>query len=326
MPVLLYWGEEEFNLEKAVRKLKTEILDPAWKELNHKTLFEPDLPTLNQTIRSLPLAFGNLLIEVRTTALFFRGAKKSDDYDKLVEELMKSLENLNDNVYVLFISILPKGSGKKIDSALKLTKLIQKIGKIIPFEPIKFYKTEDFVGWIIENAVSKGIKINKDAAFLLFSETGNDLRRLDSEIEKLQTYILPRKTIELKDVKELSCASEDIFKLADYWLSGKNDKAVEELNKLLKKEFPVKITASLQTTLRYWLRLKAEAVNNKTAFEIAKTAKQNEYRVKLDLEKLKKINIETLVKMKQDLTHAEFNLKSGKMPAEIALQIALSRH
>ncbi len=326
MPVLLYWGEEEFNLEKAVAKLKAEILDPAWKELNHKTLLEPDLQTLNQTIRSLPLAFGNLLIEVRTTGLFFRGAKKSDDYDKLVEDLIKSLESLNDNVYVLFISILPKGSGKKIDSAIKLTKLIDKIGKIIPFEPIKFYKTDDFIRWIKENASYKGIKINNDAALLLFNETGNDLRRLDSEIEKLQTYILPRKIIELNDVKELSCGSEDIFKLADYWLNGKNHKAVEELNKLLKKEFPVKVTASLQTTLRYWLRLKAEAINKKSAFEIAKIAKQNEYRVKLDLEKLQKVGIEKLVNMKNDLTEAEYNIKSGKMPAEIALQIALSRH
>jgi DNA polymerase III subunit delta len=326
MSILVYWGEEEFNIEKAVDKLKKEILDPAWKQLNHRILIEPNLTELTQAVRTVPLAFGNLLIEVRTTSLFFRGAKKSDDYDELVGDFIKLLENLNENVFMLFIGILPKGSGKKIDSSLKTTKAIAKIGKIVPFEPIKFYKTDDFIKWIIENATLKDMKINHDAALLLYGETGNDLRRLDSEIEKLKTFVFPQKTIELKDVKELSCCSEDIFKLADYWLFEKNDKAVEEFNKLLKKEYPVKLIASLQTTVRYWLRLKAETLNKKTPFDIARIAKQSEYRVQKDIPKLQKVKIETLVKMKIDLTNAEYKIKSGALPADIALQVALSRH
>jgi len=326
MPVLLYWGEEEFKLEKAVSELKDKILDPSWKELNHRVLNDPDLSDLIEAIRTVPLAFGNLLIEVRTNSLFSRGAKKSDDYDENVGDLIKLLENLNDKVYVLFITILPKGSGKKVDSVLKITKAVTKIGKIIPFEPIKFYRIDDFVNWISQNTSSKDIHINRDAALLLYNEIGNDLRRLDSEIEKLKTFIMPRKTIELKDVKALSCCSEDIFKLADFWLFGKNSRAVEELNKLIKKDHPVKITASLQTTTRYWLRIKAEAVKKKNSFEIARDLKQSEYRIGKDLEKLRNIKIETLVNMKINLTEAEFNIKSGKLPPEIALQLAISQN
>ena len=46
MPVYLFWGEEEFNIENAVNDLSKQLLDPAWGTLNHKVLNEPAISDL----------------------------------------------------------------------------------------------------------------------------------------------------------------------------------------------------------------------------------------------------------------------------------------
>ena len=35
MPIYIYWGEDEFAMEKAVMELRDRILDPAWTSFNY---------------------------------------------------------------------------------------------------------------------------------------------------------------------------------------------------------------------------------------------------------------------------------------------------
>ncbi|MFA6989675.1 MAG: hypothetical protein WC197_06365, partial [Candidatus Gastranaerophilaceae bacterium] len=79
MPVYLFWGEEDFNIETAVKELKNTLLDDSWGSINHKLLEEPDLKTLLENIETTPMMFGNLVIEVNSTKLFTRGKTQSDD-------------------------------------------------------------------------------------------------------------------------------------------------------------------------------------------------------------------------------------------------------
>ena len=87
MPVYLYWGEEEFNLENKVRELRKKVLDPGFTVLNHKVLNEPDIKDLVETAQTLPMMLGNRLIEVRASSLFLRGKKKISSSDSLMQTL-----------------------------------------------------------------------------------------------------------------------------------------------------------------------------------------------------------------------------------------------
>ena len=49
-----------------------------------------------------------------------------------------------------------------------------------------------------------------------------------------------------------------------------------------------------------------------SSFELARTVGQNEYFVKLTLQKLKNTELKYLVKLKQNLTEAEYKIKSGQ--------------
>lgn len=43
MPIYLYWGEDDFTLQKAVASLRDRVLDPQWSSFNY-TLLAPDQP------------------------------------------------------------------------------------------------------------------------------------------------------------------------------------------------------------------------------------------------------------------------------------------
>ena len=322
MPVYLYWGEEDFNLENAVLELRKQVLDPEWKQLNHRILNDNNIQTLIESLQTLPMMFGNLLFEVKSSNLFFRGGKKAVGSDEDIKKLLSIVENLNENIHLLFVVQVPKDTGKKIDSSLKITKTIEKIGKIEAFNPYKSYQEKELLSWITQRASNKKIKITNDAAQLLLKNTGHELRKLNSEIEKLIIHIHPEKTIGKECVLALSSTHENIFLLADYIIQNQKSLAISELNKLLEKEPALRIMAVLQTSLRKWLKIKIES-QSKDSFTISKMIGLHEYVVKQEIKKLKNISIERFIQIKDKLTKAETQIKTGEMDARLSLELAI---
>lgn len=150
-----------------------------------------------------------------------------------MKKLFDILENLNDRVHLLFVCPIPRDSGKKVDGTLKLTKTLNKLGNVQEFPIFKFYEDYKAIDWIVKQASFKGLKISKDTAALLLANVGMDLRKLDSELEKLGTAVYPKKQIVKDDLNDIISTNENIFLLLEYWINGQKIQAVKELNKLL---------------------------------------------------------------------------------------------
>lgn len=323
MPAYLYWGEEDFNLENAVRELRKKVVDENFAALNHKKLDEPEISELIEGIQTLPMMFGNLLVEVNASNLFLRGGKKASSSDEQMKKLFDILENLNDRVHLLFVCPIPRESGKKVDGTLKLTKLMQKIGKVEEFSPFKFYEDYKVVDWIIKRAAAKELKISKDSAGILFANIGPDLRKLDVELEKIKTMIHPKVQVSAKDLEEMVSTSENIFLLADLWIKGDKISAIKELRKLFEKNAPLRILATLQTMTRRWLKIRVLSKNN-NAFDISKAVNLPKFVVEQDLNKLRTISEEKLVELREKAIQAEFRIKTGEMLPEEAIELLIA--
>lgn len=322
MPAYLFWGEEKFNLENEVKKLRNELLEPGWESLNHKLLDEPEVSDLVDTLRTLPMAFGNILIEVKATSFFMRDKKKLSSSDALMKKFIDVLENLNEKVHVLFVCPIPEGSGKKIDSALKLTKTLAKVGEVKEFPAFKSYQEKELTAWITKRATEKKVKITSDAALTLLQNTGPELRKLDTELEKLKLHAHPEKQISKNHVLALCSNHENIFTLADCWVQNDKSKVAQELSKLLEKDHPIRIIATLQTVVKRWLKIKLES-KTKDAFEISKLVNLHKFVVEQDIKKLKSVSEGQLITFRNKLTEAEFKIKSGEIEAELALELAM---
>ena len=286
MAIYFIHGEEDFNIEKEIEKLKGS-LDKNFLEMSFKTYDNPKFPELISILRTQPMMFGKMLIVINCLEYF---SKTFDD--KEIKEITQALENNNDNLDIVFVAQLPRDEGKKLDSRKKFYKLLSKYNNI-ECATIPTYKTAELEGWIRKQAQSKKLKMTQDALTAMVSQIGNNLRLIDKELDKLQLAAYPENTVNAQMVRENCISNEDLFAFSDY-----------------DKKYCLEIVSTLQTMLRRWIVLKAKA-SELSPFELAKITGQHEYVVKLTLQKLKKASLKDLVKLKENITEAEYRIKAG---------------
>lgn len=306
MAVYFFYGEEDFNIEQEIEKLK-KGLDKNFLEMSFKTYDNPKFPDLISILRTQPMMFGKMLVVINCLDYF---SKTFDD--KEIKQIAEVLEENNDNLDIVFVAQLKRDEGKKLDSRKKFFKTLSKYNAQ-EFAVIPTYKTAELEGWIIKQAKAKKLKMDTGAATAMISQIGNNLRQLDTELDKLQLMTYPQNVVTPDMVKEICISNEDLFAFSDYLLEGKKDLALREYRKLLEKKYCMEIVSTLQTMLRRWIILKAKS-SECTPMELSRLTGQHEYVVKLTLQKLKKTNLKDLVKLKQNITEAEFKIKSGQAP------------
>ena len=304
MAIYFFYGEEDYNIEQEIEKLK-KGLDKNFLEMSFKTYDCPKFPDLISILRSQPMMFGKMLIVINCLDYF---SKTYDDKElKAIEE---ALECNNENLDIAFVAQLPRNEGKKIDARKKLFKILKKYNaKECPLIPT--YKTAELENWIIKQGKNKGIKFGKDSLTAIISQIGNNLRQIDGELDKLKLFAYPKDTVTVDMVREICISNEDLFAFSDFLMENEKDKALLEYRKLL--DTPLEILSTLQSMFRRWIILKAKAQNS-TPVELSRMTGMHEYVVKLTLQKLKKNNLKDLVKLKENLTEAEYRIKAGLAP------------
>lgn len=305
MAIYFFYGDEDFLIDAEVTKLKKN-LDKNFLEMSFKTYDNPKFPDLVAVLRSQPMMFGKMLVVINCLDYF---TKTFDD--KQIKEIERALENCSENLDIAFVAILPRDGSKKLDSRKKFFKILTKQGGTKDCSSIPSYKTAEIENWVRGQAKSKSLKINPDAVTTLVSQVGNNMRQLDGELEKLKIMCYPDKTAAKETVKEICISNEDLFAFSDYLMIGEKDNALLEYRKLLEKKYPLEILSTLQTMIRRWIIIKAKS-SELSPFEIGKLTGQHEYVVKLSMQKLKKRNLKDLVKLKENITNAEFKIKSGQ--------------
>lgn len=306
MSVYFYYGDEDYNIEVEINKLKKKLLDKSFASMNFKTADNPNFPDLISLLRTQPMMFGNMMIVINIEDYF---SKTFDDSQ--LEEISNALEDNFEGLCVVFVVNLPRNEGKKLDTRKKIYKILSKFAQMQEFPTFKTYKIEDITNWINKEARKHDVTIEKEAALTLIEQVGNNLRELSMEIEKLKLLAYPDKTITKKMVKEICISNEDLFMLADFLLKGEKGLALLEFQKLLDKKHPLEVMSALQTMLRKWILIKSK-VGEIPLFEISKLTGQHEFVVKMTLEKMKNTSLKDLVKLKQNLISAEYRIKKGE--------------
>lgn len=304
MAVYFFYGEEDFNIEKEIENLK-KSLDKNFLEMSFKTCDNPKFADLIAILRTQPMMFGKMLIVINCLDYFSKTFE-----DKEIKEITAALENNNENLDIVFLACLPRNEGKKLDSRKKFFKLLSKFNAK-EFPPIPTYKTAELEDWVKKQAKSKGIKPDADAVTDLIIQVGNNLRQLDTELDKLKLLAYPSENITAAMVKEICISNEDLFAFSDLLMQNEKDRALMEFHKLLDKKHPLEILATLQTMLRRWIILKAKS-GKLSNYELSRLTGQHEFVVQKTLQKLKNTSLKNLVALKQNLTDAEYRIKSGQ--------------
>lgn len=306
MGIYFFYGDEDYNIEQEIKKLRKKLLDENFASMNFKVADNPNFADLIAHLRTQPMMFGNQMIVINCENYFSKALE-----DNELDEISKSLEDNANSLYIVFVVNLPRNEGKKLDSRKRIYKIITKFAQTQEFPTFKTYKTDEIINWINKEAKKLEITVEKDAAITLIEQIGNNLREMVQELEKLKLLAYPQTVITKKMVKEICISNEDLFAFADCLLKGDRGHALFEFQKLLDRKHPLEILSALQTMIRKWITIKSKS-RDLPLFEIAKLTGQHEFVVKTTLEKMKELPLKTLVKLKQDLTLAEYKIKSGQ--------------
>lgn len=324
MSINLYYGEETYLLETAVKKLKKEFGETK-QGINYIELDEENfINNLMPEIQTPSFGYPKKMIIAKNTGLFKKETKKKvtglkELRDTLEKYLKENIEIINETLELIFI----EDSVEK----LNITKTVEALGGTIKnFEQEKPMQIQKRL-----EAICKAYKVTPEAGTLnyLIENSGTSLQELINEIRKQIEYAGEGGTITKKSIDDLAIKTLDsnIFNLTDNL--GRKDiaKALQNLEELLYQKEPIqKILITLYNHFKklYIIKLSekykkdpSEALNLKPnqTFLITKYKTQSRAFGEIDLRNI--LN---------ELITLDTNYKLGKIDINIGLEAILCRY
>lgn len=307
MPIYVYWGEDDFAMEKAIVILRERVLDPLWASFNY-TSFPPEqtdsiVQALNQ-VMTPPFGAGGRFVWLINTTI------SQNCPDHILAELQRTVKVIPPDSTLLLTS------RNKPDERLKSTKLLKQFATFCEFPLIPPWKTELLVQSVQQAAQTLGLKLNPLVVELLAESVGNDTRLLYNELEKLRLYTQnSRKPLDVNIVSELvRNTTQNTLQLATAIRTGDTPKALGVLNDLSNSAEPgLRIVATLIGQFRTWLLVKMMMeTGERNPQAIAQFAEiTNPKRIYFIQQEVKSLPLKQLILALPVLLELEVSLKQG---------------
>lgn len=196
----VYWleGEEDYFIDKVVDYAEHHILNESEASFNLTVFYGKDAswPDVINACRRYPM-FAERQVVLLKEAQQMRDAEKLESY---VENPLAS------TVFVVSYK------EKKLDARKKFAKLIKEKGVLLTTK--KMYENQ-LPEWTQELLQSKGLTISQKGLSLLVDHIGNDLTRIENEIDKISVNLGKRTNITEDDIEKYIGVSKDfnVFEL-----------------------------------------------------------------------------------------------------------------
>jgi len=209
----IYWleGEEEYYIDELMNFAEHHILSEAEASFNLSIFYGKDAfwADIINACRKYPM-FGDRQVVLLKEAQQMREIEKLEPY----------IENpLASTIFVVSYK------EKKIDGRSRMAKLIKEKAEL--FSSKKMYDNQ-LPEWTSELIKSKGYNISAKALLLLVEHIGNDLSRINNEVEKILINLGARKNINDDDIERFVGVSKEynVFELQDALVKKNLSKAI----------------------------------------------------------------------------------------------------
>lgn len=295
--VYFFHGSEEYLLKNAVADVKRMVLAVASDPTTAWTVYDMSESSV-----------GALMTDVRTVS-FFGGVRGvlAVNPEKMEEDDQAKLIGYADDPSPDVVLLVAAG---KIDGRLKFWKDFSAKTRAVKFDPGE--KERKLL--VSQKLKESGIKFEPAAAALMTEMFENKISFLDSELEKLGTYLGEQKSASVSDISACvnAAATDSVFKLVDSIAQKKGGRSLEALKSLMDNgEKPVAIMGMIARQFRILLLIRTFKTQNMPANEIAKRCKVNPYFFQGYLDQAAKLSTEAIKKNIVSLSRADLRLKSA---------------
>ena len=229
-PCYFFFGEESFLAFQFIESLKEILFSEEGEDHNVEKfrLEEFSWAEIIDVARTIPFFSSRRLIIIEISNAKRVGISSSDE--KILKEYFQSCSDQTILVVVF--------SGK-VRRGAPLVKFFTSLSKeAVVVKEIKPLKDWSLISWMEKQFQIQGKEPSPDALRRLADVAGNDLGRINNEIEKIVVYIGDKRRVELDDINQISGWVKSFFdwEIADNLEKGDYKKSLIVLDKLLNKE------------------------------------------------------------------------------------------
>ena len=186
--IVVLEGKDEFRLSERVSEFRLIVTPPEMSDIN-TTMLDGNIVTIDELLTSLstvPFMADRRLVIVEGLLNRLAGVnKRSAGSKKDLTEWLNFpdlLTNLPPTANLLLIERESLPSNKFLSTILKL-------GQVEKFSPLGH---RDLLEWINTRSSKLGLDIERTAVTLIADSVGSELRLIDSELNKIKTYEVPK--------------------------------------------------------------------------------------------------------------------------------------
>lgn len=242
-PFYLFYGPNEFGLEKVLDKIKREYIPESARDFNLEVIYGDKKIGPSEIINhacSVPFMSPHRLLIIR---------RVEDFTANQLEMFLPYLDRPTQSTCLLFVS-------RKADLRKTFFKKIRDAGCAVHFAALK---DSQVVPWIKRTAKDLGLRVDGQACIFLHQIAGNSLRDLHGELEKL--YIrYGSEEVGIREIREIAIQSRiyTIFELMNAISERSCSRSLSILNRYLAEEdtrqAPLGIVGMLNRQIRLlWL-------------------------------------------------------------------------
>jgi DNA polymerase-3 subunit delta len=313
MPIHVYWGDDDFTLQRAVTALRDRTLDPAWASFNADKILpeQPDavVQALNQALTP-PFGSGQRFVWLVDTPLAQRCS------EALLAELERTLPAIPDST-MLLLTLAGKPDGR-----LKSTKLLKQWAEVREFSAISPWKTDQLIRQVETFAREMHLTLTPKATELLADAVGNDTRQLVTELEKLRLYVSdstgkPGQIDDHAIATLVTTSTQNSLQLAAAIRDGDTPRALGLVCDLFHRNEPaLKMVTTLVGQVRTWLWVKLMVeIGERDERAIAQAAEVgNPKRIYFLQKDVRSLSLDQLKTALTLLMSLELGLKQGAEP------------
>lgn len=319
IPLFLLYGNERFLIEESRKKIIETYLGDESDPFNIGVydLNEVPLEEGLHEAETMPLMAAKRIIILKNP-LFLTAEKQKIDHDlKMLEAYIK---NPSPHAVVIF-----EGTFEKVDARKKIVKLLKEKAKVIVASKLK---DAGLFQWLEKESSRLNLSIDREGLEKLVYLTGTDLRRLQSELTKLQLYAGKEAQVTTEMIEKLVARSleDNVFSLIEHVAERRKGEAFQILYDLLaQKEEPIKIVALLARQLRIILQVKERKRQGYTNKQIASSMKIHPYVVTIAEKQGRNFTEAECFKLIDALAETDYVMKTGKMDKRLSLEMLLSK-
>lgn len=316
-PVYLFYGEEDYVQEKALKALKEGLLPPGLEAFN---LDEEDGESLSPAaivnLASTHPVMADKRVVIIKNPSFFKVKKKSSNDDSQdnssSEEIL--LNYLKDPLQSTCLVFVVRGNA---DSRKKIFKAIKQAGQVLEFQPLRSHDLND---WIDNKLKQKHKNIEKEALEYLILSVGSNLRLLELELEKIYTFLGDEKSITYGVVKQLvaKTTQASIFELIDSVSEKKAEKALILLKEMIAQgEQPMLILFMLAKQFRTMLWGKSLVEQGYTDKQAAPIMQVHPFVASKSIRQCARYSFDSLEKAMIKIQEADVAMKRGTNTVQV---------